>query len=216
MLHLASARHATRGRGLHVHPRTPVLLASALPEARLAHAIADNFPVLEAEAARPLAASLFRRIPARVLFLIASLTITIVARLCKWRVFLWSVVAAAQLSHVRHRMGTPHQGDAESDEQPEVETEHPATTTTNVRRAIGVIDERTAAPILVRERSRHSLAAFEPDTPPTKNESACRGKPDAHPRLHVCLCYLIMLLHDSNRAHTCAHAHSRACHRGPQ
>ena len=116
MLHLASARHATGGRGVHVHPRASILLASALPEARLAHAIADEFPLLEAEAARPLASFLLRRVFIRVPLLVTGLAISIVARLCKRRVLLWSVVAAAQLPHVRHRAGAPHQSDAEEDE----------------------------------------------------------------------------------------------------
>ena len=147
MLHLACARHATRWRGVHVHPRTPILLASALPEARLAHAIADEFPLLEAEAARPLASFLFRRVLIRVPLLVKSFAISIVARLCKRRVLLWSVVAAAQLSHVRHRMGTPHQNDAEYDEKQKLDTEHPPSPTTSDLRATRVIAKRTAVPI---------------------------------------------------------------------
>ena len=142
MLHLASARHATRWRGVHVHPRTSILLASALPEARLAHAIADEFPLLEAEAARSLASFLFRRVLVRVLQFVASLAIAIIARLCKRRVLLRSVVATAQLPHVRHRAGAPHQSDAEEDEKQQLDMEHTASGTTNVLRETAIIMER--------------------------------------------------------------------------
>ena len=81
---------------------------------------------------------MFCRVLIWKLLLVASLAITFVATLGKGRILLWSVVAAARLSHAWHRVGAPHQRDAETDAQPMPEIKHPASAILQALRATAV------------------------------------------------------------------------------